>query len=75
MANVEKEIIKKYKLELNEAEYHAFESFIGATTYTQYTNFVNQHYSALLHDGQQEKLKILTQEEHEKLYYKLIDNR
>jgi hypothetical protein len=75
MATVEKEVIKKYKLELNEAEYHAFLSLTGATSYSDYTDFVNQHYSVMLHDGNYEKLKILTSEEFSVLYNKLEDNR
>jgi hypothetical protein len=75
MAKIEKEVVKTYTLELSEAEYQAFESLIGAISYGDYKDYVNQHYSVLLHGGKVEKLKILTSDEHKKLYYKLEENR
>jgi hypothetical protein len=75
VANIEKEVVKKYKLELNEAEYHAFLSLLGAISYSDYRDFVNMEYSVQLHSGDAEKLKILSVMEHQELYNKIYDNK
>lgn len=75
MAEIKRNVIKKYSLELSEVEYHAILSLVGALPYATYKDLVNQHYSVMQHRGNYDKLKIYTPDEHRNFYNLLEDNR
>jgi hypothetical protein len=75
MANVDKEVSVKYKLQLNEKEYFAILALIGRTTYADLIDSLNERYSVRLGRDEEEDFEIISGDEWQQLYKLLDDNK